>query len=950
MATTLPVDIELNYKLPLSWQYDKIEFLGLPHLKDNRPLRLGEIFIPLRFDLVPSAPRFSTIADDEQTFFLPKLLKEHKRLVVLGDPGCGKSTLIKQVTHSFSTSSPPNWTKHFGNLLPIPVILRDYRSQVGQWETYEDLLRSFIGKLDKDIRDFITVEWLAGYLAKGQAIVLLDGIDEIGSAEARRHLRDEVVLPLVEKFPDSYFILTSRIIGYEEAPFESFAMARTDEDEEDQIILSGKLIPGTVRRGAFRPRIVGSSPSFSRCYVSPFNDEDIEQFITRWYAARESDADLRREGVESLKRSLEQNDRVRRLAGNPSLLTLIALIHRITANLPSGRVKLYDKITEAYLETIDSYKFGGLGLYPASLEEMKRWLTRVGWEMQSRRDAEEESDLLVSRSEIQSWLQSAIAEKRESAEAEAAAFLDYIARRSGLLIPRGVDSSGNDLFSFVHLTFQEYFAALHLRALAWDFDKIVRHVSANLTKRHWHETFLLVFEMLADMPGSGDKLVNLLVVKAKRRDRREAAAKIFSELLLDDENGLSLSGQQQAAEFARKAICEGVGFDNFGDNWILTKLQQLPAERRSQWLEKPLVEQLKSAKSETLTTDYFLVGDEIVTDWLQQIEDHLVGKCASEPWRPNQIATLPLIGVGKPKLIEWSVGRLPVHYWLAPIFNFWRPIRTVTIDGYKVEVGAISTAELNLTLVCDANLRSAKHQLLAQSALALVACSSQIVKAVVMARSLDRYLDRYLDGYLARSLDRSLARSLDRSLAQNLFAATVSVPLQASTIKSGSLLQKSVAAEWLAFQPERKDERLNTIAELQPFLKAGDDWTQLLAISNLITLSAGTPELVAERNRLCDKAMKQPNEFTFPAELREATQDKEWFDLKEIIAIIFLHEPGDPFLKPEWFDPQREESKFFLSPPREFFALAAEVLDPEGETELAKWRDGKLQNKESSTA
>jgi hypothetical protein len=159
----------------------------------------------------------------------------------------------------------------------------------------------------------------------------------------------------------------------------------------------------------------------------------------------------------------------------------------------------------------------------------------------------------------------------------------------------------------------------------------------------------------------------------------------------------------------------------------------------------------------------------------------------------------------------------------------------------------------------------------------------------------------------------------------------------------GSIVLESAAAEWLAFQPDRESERLATIAVMQPFLQAEDDWTRLLAINNLITLSAGTPELVAERNRLCDKAMKQPDEFTFPADLREATKDKEWFNLPEIIALIFLHgfdEDGksDPFLKPEWFDPKNEESKFFLSPPREFFALAAEVLDPKGETELAKWR------------
>ncbi|MBS1791499.1 MAG: NACHT domain-containing protein [Acidobacteria bacterium] len=915
MASILKRNLAADYAWLLAQKFNVVDMLGLPSYKDTRSLSLEEIYVPLRFqwELRPRA--------EEKPFWLPKLMNEAKHLVVLGDPGCGKSTLIKFLVYSFGHPGATTLAPRFGNLLPIPIILREFK--VAHWQRPEDMLSDFISTLASEVRNDVRVDWLMDYLRKGKALLMLDGLDEIGSVELRRNFRDKVVSPLLREATESFFIATSRVIGYEEVPFDKAEYQAVDSPHRD-----------------YRDKNFDDAPlrlwhSFQRCYVAPFTDEDISQFINRWYAAREPDESRRREGAESLTSALQQNDRVRRLAQNPSLLTLIALVFRVLRHLPSGRVQLYHKIVEAYLETIQTYR--QLGQFPATLEQMKRWLARVGWEMQSLRTKEDQGDLMAPAGRVLEWLTEVIKQDRGNDESaarhEAEQFLDYVARRSGLLIPRGTNDAGN-LFAFVHLTFQEYFAAWELRGRMRRFDLLAEICAKRVGHTYWHETLLLLFEVLAEFTGCGDDLIGELCRRAKNDQTKAGTAQLFSALLLDTQNGLSEAGQQQAAEFAREQMCRQI------DNSVIERLKQLPAERRSQWIEKPLIQQLKSARPEMLTADFFLAGDEFVSEWPQLIEDELVGKRGSGKWKPNQLAVIPLIGAGKAKVIEWTGGRLPVHYWLVPAW--WGYLRQITIDGREVIVGSISAAELNLTLVCDANNRSPVHQLLAQSALALAAGGSQIFQTTIMdrslARSLARSLDRSLDRSLARSLARSLDRSLDRSLAQNLSVATTSVPLDFTSPKGNSLLKESATSEWLATQPDHEKERLNTVTQLQPYLKAKDDWTRLLAINNLITLSAGTPELVQERNRLCDKAMTTPDKFTFPADLAEATKDKEWFNLPEIIAIIFLHEPGDPFLKPEWFDPKREESKFFLSPPREFFALAAEVLDPEGKTELAKWR------------
>jgi|GEM_PF-3406263 len=953
MSNVLKRDLAGDYRLLLSWRYNQVEMLGLPSLKETRPLRLDYLYVP---------PRFSWEHRGKETFWLPKALSEHKHLVVLGDPGAGKSTLVKSITYSFGKAGETALSRTFGKLLPIPIILRDYR--VSQWQNYSDMLSDFIKQLDEKIRDDISVEWLLEFLRMGEAILLFDGIDEIGKAEARRHLRDKVVVPFIGKFPQSHFILTSRIIGYEEVPFDGISIMHNSE----QALTADKR-----RRQRRSPSLAGplslttstQLTTITRCYIAPFNNEDFEQFIVRWYALREEDEDKRREGIESLKRAIHANDRVKRLAGNPQLLTLMALIHRNLSVLPSGRVKLYDKIIEAYLETIQTYR--QLGQYPASLDQMKRWLARVGWEMQNRRrdqrqsGGKEDTDLLVHQDVVLSWLTEAIAEERENAEEEAREFLDYVARRSGLLIPRGFDEAGTDLFGFIHLTFQEYFAAVEIAGRAWDFNWLFEQCAKHLEDQHWHETLHVLFELLAAQRGLGDKLVEALMRKAKTNAKlRQGATQFFPALLLDNQNGLSQSKQAEVIRFTMETLCREI------DEQVITNLKELPEASFNQWVAEPMKQRLREISPAKWPRDFLLVGDDLITDWPQVLKEAVIMH-SNARWPDTQTAVATLISAGVNEVVEWAGSSLPIHLWLAPIFDLFGVAQTVKINGRDIHIDGISIAEITLTQIFNSAFLSHQHLLLAQSALSLAASRSQILRAKFLPRHLSQPLKSklygHLAGYLAQSLNRhedlafalalarSLARALTRhldlvlarslafgsSLPQNLAVASSSPRLAFASetkVPPNPLLLETAAAEWLAFQPNFEHERVETIGRLQKFLLAKDDWTKLMAINNLITLNAGTRALANERNHLCNIALHQPNKFSFPAELREATEKIALINLPNVDE----YGDGNPFLKPEWFDPKNEESKFFLSPPGEFFALAAEVLDPKGETELAKWR------------
>ncbi len=940
MASILKRNLEADYKILLSWRYNRVEFLGLPSLKESRDLTLEEIYVPLSFNW--------KIGDMKNRFYLPKALAESRHLVVLGDPGSGKSTLVKLITHSFGRREPTPLSQRFGELLPVPIILRDYN--ISDWKNYEDMLRSFICTLDEEVRNEVTVEWLMGYLRNGKAILLLDGLDEVGNRKDRMHLRDNVIFPLLQKMRESYVVLTSRIIGYDDAKVD--------------------FIYVPVKAGS--ERIVKSySPLLKLCYIAPFDEEDVEQFINRWYAAREQDPERRREGVESLKRALKQNDRVKRLATNPSLLTLMALVHRATAQLPSGRAKLYDKIVEAYLETIDRYR--KLNQYPASLEQMKRWLARIGWEMQLRRNSGEETELLVSKPDIFVWLKEAIAaDGRPNPQEEAGQFLDWVERRSGLLVERG---SGQ--FSFVHLTFQEYFAAFHLRGQVRRFDKLATVCAELAVNAHWHEALCVLFEMIAEFPEAGDELLDELKSRAEKTEQnspvRHRTAELFTALLLDEENGLSNPKREEAAAFPLELTTSNY------NHAVIGNLKLLPPKRLNRCVSQWFNQQLKECKADQFGKYFFLAGADLLEDWPQRLRDWILSTDYRQPSN-QQVAMISLIGARDVEvyrqLCPWAIEYLPLQFWHRQIcLGSGYGQGSTLADVYRRELYTTFTNAAKHRLLVETIIASAiANSQLLRMAVALFACepssnydhnfdtdlarelehalnrnlTRDIDRALdcelgadlepVLSRALNRILDRDLARAAARVLARVLSPNANLHLADPLGLAMLSPPLEMPT-NNATITFKLAQAEWIFFAPYTfNDETPGLISQLQKLATAADDWRQLIAISALLTLGEGSPELCNEQNKLLDKGIMHSSKFTFPAELHSKTENDLFRkQLPEILDLIFLHDPDDPWLKPELFDPSRPESKYFLTKPREFFLLAAEVLDPEGETKLRRW-------------
>ena len=519
-----------------------VRFLGLPDRRDNPDVEIGRLFVwPLltRRHVSPDEDPANWLNEAERVL---DALMTGKPLILLGDPGSGKTTLLNYLVWLLGRPSENVLIDRLGWRLPVPMALRELHLR--GVADFDGLLGAFLGHaMSEPLREG---EYLNEMLGTGQAFILLDGIDEVGDQTARTNLR-RAVFDGFARYPDCLWVLSSRIVGYDEAPFvvgyddtpfdrhpfndAPLGKGRGSPLEgpavhEDAGEYSNDRPPSSHGKASMRRASHGFSATGRRPddapvvtrFIASFDDTRIAAFARKWYVQREAAAIRAGADASHLVRAVHADPAILRLARVPNLLTMMALIHRIETNLPHGRALLYDRIAEAYLESID--KFRGLHSGAHDLPQKKSWLARVGYEMQRRRSLAEEahgeapafqgreetpdgSEILVESSDVLAWLAAEMERGGTTVGVDSPEeFLDFVGRRSGLFLPRA-----EGRYAFIHLSFQEYFAAVALErdvtGIDWARDKrsplgFVREDLAGWAEQSvWRETFVFLFELLA---------------------------------------------------------------------------------------------------------------------------------------------------------------------------------------------------------------------------------------------------------------------------------------------------------------------------------------------------------------------------------------------------------------------------------------------------------------------
>ncbi len=385
-----------------------------------------------------------------------EFISAHKRLMVLGDPGAGKSALIDMVTLCLAGERlgdpQANLTRltagaawPHGALLPVKVVLREFSARMllhTQQAGGETLWNFTVSSLPQTLLNFAPA--LRQVWTDEGGLLLLDGLDEV--PDSRREAIQAAVQGFGALFPKVRMLATCRPAAYQAAALK----------------LSG----------------------FAEARLAPFSSDQIRQFAESWFS-------LTRPGnahAAAFLVLLERSPRLAELAHLPLNLTLLAAFHTWGGGpLPDQAEALYAAVTSLLFEQWAGRNSGGTS--EPLRQGLTDWLTIEPYALQALLqrlacEALTDRQALNGRVELsQEKLMAAVLKLNRNGQATPAQLADYLRASGGLL-----GTTGDGFCAFPHRAFQDYAAACHLTDMNFP-DALAERLRADPAT--WREVTLL---------------------------------------------------------------------------------------------------------------------------------------------------------------------------------------------------------------------------------------------------------------------------------------------------------------------------------------------------------------------------------------------------------------------------------------------------------------------------
>ncbi len=353
-------------------------------------------------------------------------VEQNSKLMILGKPGAGKTTFLKRIAIQCNSG------QFKSDCVPIFITLKAFAE-----EPQQPGLLQYIN--DQFLNDILDQEITKTLLKQGRAIVLLDGLDEVRQVDNDRVIRE--ISKFSTQYDANYFVITCRIAA------------------NDYRFLH-----------------------FTEVEVADFDEKQVTEFANKWFQAK--DPKKAKQFIEKLK----ENPRIKELATNPLLLTLLCLLFGESTNFPSNRSELYQEGVDVLLKKWDGTRSieRDLVYHKLSLKRKQDLLSKIALETFEKGNYFFKERLVEEY--ISNYIQN-LPDTQADPEAlllDSKAVLKSIEAQHGLLVERA-----RGIYSFSHLTFHEFFTARNIDSQQ-TFQQLVNHI----TDKRWREVFLLTVGIL----------------------------------------------------------------------------------------------------------------------------------------------------------------------------------------------------------------------------------------------------------------------------------------------------------------------------------------------------------------------------------------------------------------------------------------------------------------------
>jgi hypothetical protein len=450
----------------------------------RKPIRfpIEEHYTPLKTMSNPREMKETSMMDgkafdEARRVPLTDLLSTCQRLLIVGEPGGGKTTFLRFIACVLARDAlgrdKPSRNSHLGLTLdeppPIPILIKlSVLAGVlkkGCPASHGSSAWRVLVQAMEELFETETVSVLKGLLDEERCALLLDSLDEEPDMNIREKMV-EVTNAVLHHWGRNLIVITSRPFGYQ-------AVAALEE--------------------------------MRKAEIDAFSEGEILEFLSRWAKALFPDEDERnrRAYLPELRSAVFNVPRIRRMAKNPVMLTCLCVVHWNEKKLPEGKADLLTAVLR-WLINAKEEKRKARGYHNTFAVECFK---SIAFSMTNHLNGKQVSaDLSWAAEQLKVPFRDELnVEDEYLVRKRGMEFLDAETIDSGI-----IEQAGTGQVRFWHLTFQEHYAAKALVELGeGDGEDGWWHiVKVHLYDRQWDEVIDHFVGCLAQI---GRRGLNLLI-------------------------------------------------------------------------------------------------------------------------------------------------------------------------------------------------------------------------------------------------------------------------------------------------------------------------------------------------------------------------------------------------------------------------------------------------------